>query len=250
LDPRRISVIVTCRNEAPNLLRCLESVDGFGETVVVDSFSDDGTVDIARRLGATVYQRPYKSAALQKNWALGIVRNRWVLILDADEALTPSLRREIEAVEPVDVDGYWIRRQSEYFGRLIRGCGWQRDRVLRLFDRERGRYEEREVHEEVTVRGSAPTLKERMVHYPYRSIAHHLLKINEYTTRGARDYVGGGGKMAIANMIVHPPFRFLRMYLIQKGFADGAQGALLCLLASYAVFLKYAKAWELQWRRR
>jgi glycosyltransferase involved in cell wall biosynthesis len=244
VNAKDISVVITSFNEAPNIERCLKSVAGFGETVLVDSFSTDDTVQIARSHPATIYSRPYRSAAAQKNWALERVRNEWVLVLDADEALTEALRAEIERLVPEGVDGYWIRRRSDYLGAPIRGCGWQRDKVLRLFRRARGRYDGVHVHEEVSLATKPGMLRERMVHHPYRDIGQHFDKINEYSTRGAKDYLERGGRFALLNMLLHPPMRFLRMYLWQRGFIDGVQGLTLCLLASYSVFLKYAKAWE------
>jgi len=244
----RISVVVTTFNESGNIERCLESVRGFREVVVVDSFSTDGTVDVARRHGATTYLRPYLSAADQKNWALDAVRSDWVLIVDADEEVTAGLRAEIEALPDDGVGGYWIRRQSVYLGRTIRGCGWQRDKVLRLFERGRGRYNEVSVHEEVALSGTASILRERLVHYPYRDVAQHLRKINEYSTRGARDVAARGMRWPLLRAFSHPPLRLLRMYVWQRGFRDGPQGFILCLLSAYSVFLKYAKAWELSRR--
>lgn len=245
-----VSVIVTTFNEAHNVARCLDSLFGFDEVVVVDSFSSDDTVALVRRYPVMLYSRPYHSAADQKNWALGVVRNDWVLILDADEVLTPELRREIEALEPGQCGGYWIRRRSVYLGRRIRGCGWQRDRVLRLFDRRRGRYNDVAVHEEVSLDGGAGALRHHLLHYPYRDVHQHLEKINEYSSRGARDVIARGGKRVLWNMLVHPPFRLLRMYVFQLGIRDGREGVILCLLSAYSVFLKYAKAWELKWNRR
>jgi hypothetical protein len=120
-----------------------------------------------------------------------------------------------------------------------------------LFDRNNGRYGQVEVHEEVELEGGAGMLKERLLHHPYQDVHHHLAKINEYSSRGARNYVGSGGKAAVLNMFLHPPFRFFRMYVLQRGFRDRWQGLLLCLLSAYSVFLKYAKAWERNyWKRR
>ncbi len=240
-----VSVIVTSFNEGANIGRCLDSLRGFGEVVLVDSFSVDDTLDVARRYPVTIYSRPYFSAAAQKNWALDVVRNDWVLILDADESVTGELHREIENLDTTGVDGYWIRRSSVYLGRMIRGCGWQRDKVLRLFDRRRGRYGEVAVHEEVDLDGTENIMTHRLTHYPYRDVDHHFQKINDYSSRGARDYVDGGGRVALLNALLHPPFRFLRMYVLQQGIRDGSQGLILCLLSAYSVFLKYAKAWEL-----
>ena len=165
MDFKNISVIITCRDESANIARCLESVSGFGETVLVDSFSCDNTLDIARGYPVTIFVRPYDSAAAQKNWALSMVKNRWVLILDADEELTEPLRAEIRRLETKSTEGYWIRRTSEYLGRTIRGCGWQRDKVMRLFDREAGRYEQIEVHEEVRLAGKTKILNDHRRKY-------------------------------------------------------------------------------------
>ena len=239
-----ISVVVTAFNEGANVGRCLDSARGFGERIVVDSFSGDDTVAVARERASVVYQRPYASPPDQKNWAVAQARHDWVLVLDADEALEDATREEIAALDPGDHAGFWIRRRSDYLGRTIRGCGWQRDKVLRLYDRRRGRYPEAWVHEEVALDGPAGRLSGRLRHTPYRDVEQHLSKIDTYTTRGARQYLERGGRMALVNMLVHPPFRFLRMYVLQAGVRDGYAGLVLCLLSSYSVFLKYAKAWE------
>nr|NIW23250.1 glycosyltransferase [Gammaproteobacteria bacterium] len=164
-----ISALVTTYNEQRTIGRCLASLDGFGEVLVVDSFSNDRTLEIVRSFGVRVEQHEYASAAKQKNWALERVENDWVLILDADEELTPPLRSEIEALPEVPPYlGYWIHRDSQYLGRRIRYCGWQRDKVLRLFRRDAGAYEETEVHEEVLLRGKAGVLEGTTAARPLR----------------------------------------------------------------------------------
>jgi glycosyltransferase involved in cell wall biosynthesis len=240
----RISVVVTSFNEAHNIARCLESARGFGEVIVVDSFSADTTAEIARARASVVYQRAYASPPDQKNWAAARAHNDWVLVLDADEALDETTRAEIAALDPGSRAGFWIRRRSDYLGRTIRGCGWQREKVLRLYDKNRGHYPDAWVHEEVELEGDAGWLSGRLRHTPYRDVEQHVAKIDAYTTRGARQYVERGGRAALFNMLVHPPFRFLRMYVLQGGVRDGYPGLVLCLLSSYSVFLKYAKAWE------
>jgi len=240
-----ISVIVTTRDEGPTIARCLESARDFGEIIVVDSFSADDTVERAREFAHRIYQRPYRSPSDQKNWSAERAARDWVLVLDADESVDSALRDEIAALEPGARAGFWIYRRSEYLGRTIRGCGWQRDKVLRLYDRRRARYPEARVHEEVQADGEVGRLASRLDHTPYRNVAHHLDKIDAYTTRGARQYRERGGRAALLNLLLHPPFRFLRMYVLQRGIFDGYPGLVLCLLSSWSVFLKYAKAWEL-----
>jgi glycosyltransferase involved in cell wall biosynthesis len=246
MNLKDVSVIVTTFNEEANVGRCLKNLGAFGEIIVVDSFSSDRTLDIARTFPVTIYSRVYTSAAIQKNWALERVHNDWVFILDADEAAPDELIGEIEALDEGRADGYWIRRVSDYLGGPIHHCGWQRDKVLRLFRRSAGRYEEREVHEEVSLPAPVPVLEKKLRHFPYRLVDQHFRKIDEYSSRGARDYVANGGRVPLLNMLLHPPFRFLRMYLLQGGILDGSRGFILCLLSSYGVFLKYAKAWELR----
>lgn len=246
MNLRDISVIVTARDEADNIGRCLESARGFGEIIVVDSFSGDATAEIARRARATVFQRAYKSPPDQKNWAVARAKNDWVLVLDADEWLDGALRAEIEALEPGECGGYWIHRRSEYLGRPIRGCGWQRDRVLRLYDRRRGHYPQALVHEEVELDARAGHLRARLGHRPYRDVAHHLRKIDAYTARGARQALDRGLTVPGLYLVLHPPFRFIRMYFLQLGVRDGYPGLVLCLLSAASVFLKYARAWEMK----
>lgn len=239
-----ITVIVTTRDEAANLPRCLESARGFGEAIVVDSFSGDQTVDLARGANATVFLRPYRSPSDQKNWAAERAHNHWVLMLDADEWLDLALRAEIEKLPADGPRGFWIYRQSEYLGRPIRGCGWQRDRVLRLYDRRHAAYADALVHEEVEVNGSVGRLRERLHHRPYRDVAQHLEKIDVYTARGARQALERGLRAPWLHLLLHPPFRFIRMYFLQLGIRDGYPGLVLCLLSSASVFMKYARAWE------
>ncbi len=246
MNPRNISIIVTARNEAANLPRCLESVRGFGEIIVVDSFSGDDTVEIARRMRAAVFQRAYRSPSDQKNWAVSRARNDWVLILDADEWMSDALRAEIEALSPGAHAGFWIYRRSEYLGRPIRGCGWQRDKVLRLYDRRRGHYPQARVHEEVELNGPEGRLRARLGHRPYRDVSHHMEKIDDYTARGAQQAIERGLRAPWLHLLLHPPFRFFRMYVLQLGIRDGYPGLVLCLLSSAGVFLKYARAWELR----
>jgi glycosyltransferase involved in cell wall biosynthesis len=241
-----ISVIVTAFNESGVIQRCLDGARAFGERIVVDSFSDDGTAAVARGSATTVYRRPYRSPSDQKNWAVARARNDWVLVLDADEVVDDGLRDEIARLESGDRVAFWLRRRNEYLGRTIHGCGWQRDRVLRLYDRRYAAYLPAHVHEALEAKGPTGMLRTPLRHTPYRDVAHHIDKIDSYTTRGARQYVERGGRHALTRMFLHPPFRFLRMFVLQAGFADGYAGLVLCLLSSYSVFLKYAKAWELR----
>ncbi|MBN1884608.1 MAG: glycosyltransferase family 2 protein [Candidatus Krumholzibacteriota bacterium] len=242
----RVSLVVITRDEEENIARCIESAAGVGETIVVDSHSGDQTREIARSLGATVLERDFVSNADQKNWAIERTSGEWVLILDADERLTPALRDEIarSVDDPRGADGWYIRRRNDFLGRRIDHCGWGRDRVLRLFRRGAGRYPERAVHERFRLDGEARLLVEPMLHSPYRDMADYLDRMRSYSLRGAAELHGRGASWFPA-ILLRPAWRFMRMYVVQLGFLDGAAGLVLCGAAAAGVFFKYAALREL-----
>jgi len=240
-----VSLVVITLNEEDNLGRCLASAPGVGEIIVVDSFSKDGTVEIARRNGARVFQRPFVSAADQKNYAIGLAERPWILILDADEALSPELRAEIEeTVQTPRADGYLICRRSEFFGTVIRHCGWGSDWVARLFKRGSGRYPEVAVHEKLVVAGAVGELAGVIEHRPYRDLSDYIDRMKSYSRRGALE-LHAKERRWFPGIVTHPAARFVRMYLLQLGFLDGAPGFLLCMLAATSVFFKYAALREI-----
>jgi glycosyltransferase involved in cell wall biosynthesis len=244
-----LSLVVITRNEEDRLARCLESVPGAGELVVVDSFSDDRTAEIARAHGARVSEREFTSAADQKNWAISQASKDWILLLDADEAVSAELLASIEgALACPAADGFWLRRRSEFLGATIRFCGWGDERVLRLFRRGRGRYPEREVHERLALDGVAGRLRGAIEHRPYRDLGDYVERMRSYSFRGAVE-LRRRNKRWFPGIVTHPAARFARMYLLQLGFLDGAPGFLLCSLASVGVFLKYAALRELSGMR-
>jgi len=241
-----LSVLVTTKNEEPVIRACLESTRWAEEIVVVDSGSEDGTVDIARSIADRVLLHEYESPSAQKNWALGELSHRWVLILDADERVSSALRAEIEAVltNPSRRGGYWIFRENSFYGRPIHSAGWQRDRVLRLFDRSKGAYRPVLVHEEIDLKGRAGTLRARLLHEPYRDLDHYFEKWNRYTRWSAQELKLRGVRASWSRLLLRPWLRFLRMYVLEGGFREGRRGIVLCWLAAFSVFTKYARRWE------
>lgn len=236
----KISLIVITFNEEDNIERCLASAGGAGEIIVVDSFSEDRTVELAGAMGARVFKRTFVSNADQKNWAIEQAGLDWILILDADESISPELRREVaRALREPEADGYWLRRRNEFLGRRIRFCGWQGDRVLRLFRRGRGYYPERAVHEKLELDGRAAVLSGYLDHRPYRDMVDYIDRMKTYSRRGAVELARNNRKW-FPSIITHPIARFLRMYFLQLGFLDGMAGYLLCTMAAVGVFFKYA----------
>jgi glycosyltransferase involved in cell wall biosynthesis len=243
-----LTVIIPTLNEEANIRACLESVKWADEIFVVDSYSTDRTVEIARGYTSRIVQHEYVNSAAQKNWAIPQAAHQWVLIVDADERVTPALRDEILrllASNP-SCDGYSIYRQNHFMGKPIRFCGWQRDRVLRLFKRDLGRYEEKEVHANVVVNGRTGVLRNKLLHYTFTSFEQYMRKFDRYTTWAAGDRGSHTPRVRWHHVALRPAFRFFRQYVLQLGFLDGLTGLIICMLAAYSVFLKYAKLWERQ----
>jgi glycosyltransferase involved in cell wall biosynthesis len=242
-----LSVLVITKNEEGNLAECLATCAFADEIVVVDSGSEDATMEIARRSGARTLTHPFESYARQKNWGLQQVTHDWVLVVDADERVSPPLADEIRVLlrRGPPQEGYWIKRRSTFLGREIQGAGWQRDRVLRFFDRRRGRYAERLVHEEVSLAAPAGLLRNVLIHHPCRDLSTWITKVNRYSTEGALEAFSRGEKATFFSLLIHPPARFVKQYVLQAGFRDGLEGFLLCAISSFGVFLKYAKLREM-----
>jgi glycosyltransferase involved in cell wall biosynthesis len=243
-----LTAIVPTLDEAENIAECLARLQIADELLVVDSFSSDGTAEIAARHGARVLQHEYTSPSAQKNWALAQASQEWVLFVDADERLTDELAAQVRAVVdgPAAHDGYEVRRRNFFLGREIRRCGWQNDWVLRLFRRSRGRYRERQIHERVEVNGSVGRLSGCLLHYSYRSLDDYWRKLRRYADWSALEARKGGRTISPLYMMVHPPLRFLRAYLLQGGFLDGAPGVVVSLLTAVYAAAKDTRLWELQ----
>jgi glycosyltransferase involved in cell wall biosynthesis len=243
--PKVTAALITL-NEAANVAAALESVAWADERVVIDSGSTDDTVAIARQAGARGEVRPWPGYSAQKNHAASIAAHDWILSLDADERVTPALADEIKtllASEPPR-RGYRIPRISHYLGRWIRGTDWYPDYQLRLYDRRAGRWNGRPVHESVALDGDAGALVNDLQHHPYRDISDHLATIDRYTTLAADQMRADGRVPSLAGLALHPPFAFLRNYVLRRGFLNGGAGLTVSILNSYYVFLKLAKARE------
>ena len=175
----KITALIPAFNEAQNLPACLESVRWADEIFVVDSFSTDATPDIARQFGARVVQHEYVNSATQKNWAIPQASHEWVLIVDADERVTPGLRDEILRVLQTGGDGsagFSIPRKNFFFGKEIRYCGWDTDRVIRLFRRDLGRYQDRSVHADMLLDGKLGYFTQPFEHYTYLTMDQYFEK--------------------------------------------------------------------------
>jgi len=245
----KLSAIVTTFNEEGNIAGCLAALSFADEILVVDSFSKDRTVEIAATVPKTrVLQREYAGNGPQCNWAMDQAAHPWVLIVDADERVTPALAREIaELLEKgPSADHYRLRRDNVFLDRVIRHSGWGQDRLVRLLRRGSARYPEQLVHADMHPDGPTPTLVAPLLHYTLRSLPQYVEKLHRYAEWGARDLARQGRGAGMAEVALRPAWRFFRMFVLEAGFLDGLHGFVVCALQSYGVFLKWARVWELR----
>lgn len=246
-----ISVVIITHNEEDRLEPTLKNVAGIAsEIIVVDSFSADETVVIARKYTPHVFQRKWKNYADQKNYANGKASFPWILSLDADERVSPQLREEILSLkqsEP-EASAFSMPRRVYYLGRWIKHTVWHPDRKVRLFRREKARWEGEYVHESLAVDGEILPLKGPLFHFTYRNIQDHLDRINTFTDLGAQKLYAGGKKCGWLKLSLLPVFGFFKSYFFKAGFLDGFAGFVVSVLHAYSVFLRLAKLKEI-WKR-
>lgn len=246
----RLSVIIITKNEAANIGACLDSVAFADERVVIDSNSDDGTVQIATEKGARVISRSFDGFGAQKNFALSHAQGDWVLSIDADERVTVELATEIQrSMDSGHADGYEISRLSSFCGRQMRHSGWYPDYVLRLFRRGRARFTDDLVHERVVCDGTTGRLGQPLLHAPVMRLEDVLSRMDRYSTSSAEMIVANGKRVSFASGISHGLWTFFRTYILRAGFLDGQEGFLLAVANAEGTYYRYMKAW-LAGRRR
>lgn len=244
-----LTVALIVKNEAENLVQCLDSVKGWvDEIVILDSGSTDDTEAVARRYTDRFYvNQPWPGFGKQRQQAQTYITTDYVLWLDADECVTAQLRANIEAALDADQPqvAYRLNRRSRVFGRDITHSGWYPDYVLRLYRPEEARYNDNLVHESVTPNPeiSIQTLSGDLLHYPYEDLNHYLSKSTQYAMAWSQQRLAQGKKSSLGNAVVHAVGCFLKMYIFKAGFLDGKQGFLLAALSAHSTFIKYADLW-------
>lgn len=240
-----LSACVIAGDEADRIGPCLESLAFCDEVVVLlDSRSSDGTRRICEAAGARVISRAWDGFCRQKQSAVAAARHDWVLCVDADERVSSALRAEIDVLRTRGFDGragFSMPRLSSYLGAWIRHGSWYPDRIVRLFDRRRGRWAGDDPHPAPELDAAPGRLSGDLLHHPYRSFADHLRKIDDYTTTMAARMASEGRRASAADLVVRPAIRFVRFYLLDLGFLCGWRGLVLAYLAAHYGRLKYAK---------
>ncbi len=242
-DKNKISVIIITKNEEKNIRECLKSVEWADEIVVVDAESDDRTVEITKEFTDKIFVRKWEGFAPQKMFALSQAGNEWVLSIDADERCTPELRDEILSVDLEKADGYLIKRNNHFLGKLITGCGWGNDYQLRLMRKSKAKLTDNLVHEGFMVEGKREKLKSPMNHYTYDSLHQALQKINNYTTLEAKEKYRTK-KVGWFRILFQPIIAFYQDFFARKGYKDGVYGLLVSFLNALTKLQVLTKIWE------
>lgn len=247
---QKLTVLIPCKDERRNIRDCVDSVRPVADEILVaDSGSSDGTLQIVQQMAdVRVIQREYIDDASFKKWSIPQAKYIWVLAIDADERLSPELAADVRRVlsgEP-RCDAYSMPQRNYFLGHPIRYSGWS-SRKVRLFRRDVCHPRETRIHPGIHVpSGNIGKLSGRLIHYSLWTIDDYLRKTPRYCQWAAEDLFDQGKRARLRDLTLRPVIRFLRHYVWQFGFLDGVPGLLVAWLASYTVFLKYARLWAMR----
>ncbi|MBZ5596312.1 MAG: glycosyltransferase family 2 protein [Acidobacteriia bacterium] len=247
--PLPVSVLLPTHNCEATIRDTLESVKWADEILVVDSFSTDGTLDICRGYAARVIQHEYINSARQKNWAVPQCCNEWVLQMDSDEVLGPGAREEIEqaiAQASPNTHAFRLPRRNHFLGHWMRHGGLYPDYQIRLFRRDKGRWQDREVHAHLMASGQLGTLTHGILHSDAPCIAVRIRHVDRYTRYEADELRKRGRGFRWDDLVIRPWGAFFYRYFWLQGFRDGWRGFIYCAYMGIYVFLTRAKLWELE----
>lgn len=238
-----LSVVIITKNEAHAIADCLHSVSWADEIIVVDSGSTDDTVNICQQFGAKVtITDDWPGFGQQKNRALALASQPWVLSIDADERVTPELQEEIKRVIMADANAsYRMPRSSSYCGQFIRHSGWFPDYITRLFKRGHSKFSDDLVHERLLTEHPTLTLKSPLLHISYVNLEEVLDKVNRYSTAGAVMSHSRGKSATLGKAIRHGIWAFIRTYFIRLGLLDGKMGFVLAVSNAETTYYRYLK---------
>lgn len=231
----KLSIVIITKNEEKFIFDALKSAIFADEVVILDSGSEDQTCNIAKKIGARVEQQAWLGFGAQKNKAVELADNDWVFVLDADERITPELRDEIiSTLKNPQFDGYRIARLNNFFGKYIKTCGLYPDYSIRLFNKNKGKFNDVAVHESVQINGRVLSLKNHMIHLAYENIDEFKVKQKRYASLSHK-------KRNRLKALISPVWTFFKLYFIKLGFLDGWRGFTIAKLYAQYTFWKYIK---------
>ncbi|MEI7810900.1 MAG: glycosyltransferase family 2 protein [Ignavibacteria bacterium] len=247
----KLSSIIIAKNEKNNIARCinsqLECIDEI--IVIVDDATTDITLQIVNSFGVKAYTTKWLGYSKSKEFAISKTTNDWILWIDADEALTEYLQKELmqfKLAEDTNYAAYSIPRKANFLGKWIMHSGWYPGRIERLFNKKKAYFSQKDVHEHLIINGRIGRLNGDIEHYTDPSIKHYYEKFNNYTSLAANELYQKNRPVSIFDLLVRPTFLFFKMYIIKYGFLDGMQGFILAVFSANYVFTKYAKLLELK----
>lgn len=246
----QLSVVIITYNEQRNIGRCIDSIRSIAdEIVVVDSYSKDDTIEIAKQKGARIILHPFDGHIEQKNFAITQASFPHILSLDADEMPDETFLNQIKRIkENWQFDGYSVNRLNNYCGTWIYHGAWYPDIKLRLWDSRKGKWTGTNPHDrfEMSEDASVVHIPGNLLHYSYQTIEEHQKKSDYFSTIAANAYFSKGKKSSVFKMMMSPVFRFIRDFVIKRGFLDGKYGWTIALITSQEVSMKYKKLYALQ----
>jgi glycosyltransferase involved in cell wall biosynthesis len=241
-----ISVIIVTKNEEKRLSACLKSISFAKDIVVIDSGSEDKTIEMAKSFGCRVFIEQWKGYGLQKQSALQKTIYKWVLSLDADERIPPKTAQAIiQTMQEPNAQAYSFPRKNFLHGKWIKHSGWWPDRVVRLFDKTYGEFKEK-VHESWVTKGKIVHLNSQIEHYSFKDYCQMIKKLDEYSTITSKELFNRGIKTNPLDPLIHGWWMFIKTYFLKLGILDGFDGFIISLLNAGGSFFKYAKLLELQ----
>ena len=231
----KLSIVIITKNEEKFITDAVNSSIFADEVLVLDSESTDKTCNIAKEIGARVEQQAWLGFGAQKNKAVELADNDWVFVLDADERITPELRDEIIfTLKNPQFDGYRIARLNNFFGKNIRHCGLYPDYSIRLFNRQKGKFNDVPVHESVQIQGNTDKLKNHMLHLAFDTVEEFSNKQKKYAELSQKD-------KNLIKAFISPIWTFLKIYIIRLGFVEGWRGFIIAKVYAQYTFWKYFK---------
>jgi len=247
-----LSAFLIVKNEAVDLPGCLASLKGLADdlVVVVDSASSDGTAELAKTAGARVFSRTFDGFATQKQFALNLCTQDWVLSIDADERVSPELASEIKRIlqQPDAADGYELRRDMYFLGHRLRHGGVGTDWPLRLFKRAKGKFSTVSVHERIEISGRVARLGQALSHFSYATIDEYTAKCDHYTSLSAQDLFKEGRHFSALDHL-RPGWELIQRILLRGAWLDGQPGLIYAALSAHAAWLRAVKLWALEKKR-
>jgi glycosyltransferase involved in cell wall biosynthesis len=247
-----VSAFIVCCNEERQIRRCLASLSWCDEIIVVDSGSTDATVAICKEFSAVVSYRSWSGYVDQKRHALSLCSCTWVLNLDADEEVSPELAAELQEITRLDAigqvphDGYLLNRVVFFLKRWWRKGGWYPEYRLRFCRRANTTWGGADPHEKAAVTGTTTKCRGELFHYSFSDLSDYVRRLNTLSANAALTLMERGASFSRVYLIARPVARFIKFYIVKRGFREGVAGFIVALIEAYGVFLKYAKLWELR----